>query len=129
MTYIIDITDSPTGTYSKVKTLLEGHDWSYTKPIFTVESDDTDALSAALADLGLDLLPVEEGEPESKVAAEPEPEPEPEPESITYRAYMDQPRATFTAEVCGASDEELLARHGASRIDIFVNGALVRTIS
>jgi hypothetical protein len=122
MTYIIDITDSPTGTYSKVKTLLEGHDWSYTKPIFTVESDDTDALSAALADL-------EEGEPESKVAAEPEPEPEPEPESITYRAYMDQPRATFTAEVCGASDEELLARHGASRIDIFVNGALVRTIS
>jgi hypothetical protein len=40
---------------------------------------------------------------------------------------MDQPRATFTAEVDGASDEELLARHGASRVDIFVNGALVRT--
>jgi len=55
MSYTIDITDCPTGTYSKVRTLLvaSAEDYEYDKPVFSFLADDEQlaAVQAGVEDL------------------------------------------------------------------------------
>ena len=86
MSYTIDISDCPKGTYAKVRSVLsdKSEDYSYSKPVFFFLADDEQLkeVQAALFDLegveitGLAPEPAPEPEPE------PEPEPKPEPEPV-----------------------------------------------
>ena len=82
MSYTIDITDCPTGTYSKVRTLLvaSAEDYEYDKPVFSFLADD-EQLAAVQAGVE-DLEGVSVGGLLPEVATEVEPEAEPEAELL-----------------------------------------------
>lgn len=67
--YIVTIEGAPSGTWTRVKTILGDVDWEYEKPEFSFPADDA-LLDQILSVEGVELI----------VGAPPTPEPEPEPE-------------------------------------------------
>ncbi len=138
--HTIDISNGKKGTYTKVKAVLDDNtvDWSYEKPVFSFECDDT-TLSEVTADLGeLDLGVAVQGNTSTAdpvIEAVQEVAKETAKETVTegerYVAYCQKGRLIFKrGGPVDASDEELLARHeadGVTHIDIF-GVAPLRTI-
>lgn len=129
--FVVSIEGAPTGTWTKVKSLLgEPETWEYEKPNFTFDEDVT-RLAAVLELEGVSLVtgPVEvEGEVEAGdvprvwdeffdqvdarlgldtkdlILEEAEPEPEPEPEPSRWFAHVIFHDGEQTKTVVGISD-------------------------
>lgn len=102
MSYTIDITDCPTGTYAKVRTLLasSAEDYEYDKPVFSFLAD-ADQLAAVQAGIA-SLDGVSIGGLPSEPAPEVEPEPEAAPEvEIESGPFILQAGDTYAVSVEG----------------------------
>ena len=90
-TYIVSIEDAPTGTYTKVRTILgDPKVWDYNKPHFTFEGDD-DLLAAVLTVEGVSIVGADHGpaeKPEPAPAPAPAPEPAPEPAPAPKKVFL-----------------------------------------
>lgn len=147
-TYTVDIDGAPTGTYTKVRNLLDDHTvtWMYTKPVFTLEDEAGMAceLSEDLEEIGLSLggyVPsVEQDDDEEEVEEEEEATPTPvavaavaapAPVAPMYTAYCTKSGVVFSRKgAVDADDAALLSRHaddGVTHIDVH-DGSDVRTI-
>ena len=147
LTYTVDIADTPKGTYTKVRNLLDDHTtpWTYAKPVFTLEDEVGIAgeLAEDLEEIGLSLggydPSVEHDDDEEEVEEEeaapapvaPAPAPAPAPTPPMYTAYCCKGGMVFSRRgAVDADDAALLARHaadGVTHIDIH-DGSGVRTI-